>query len=470
LVLAHLVALAVGEWYMPQLSLLLFSVSFLVVYTLFLSALLVVDRLRLWRMDLRAKAPLLWARLARWENYWEADPETLAPENLLPPTPEEEGEESVAAEPPPLIALLIPAHNEAVILAGTLRNLAQLSYPHWELWVLNDRSTDDTQAVLAQLQHTFAAEGLKPFHVFNRPQEARPGKSAVLNDALALTQAPLLAVLDADAQVPPTFLEDLLPYLQPEYVAAVQARKVVLNAKANWLTTCQQRELFLDAHIQRCRDLAGAAVELRGNGFLVKRAAVEAVGLWNEASLTDDLDLSTRLHLAGYLIRFAWRVPVWEEGVLQFGDLLRQRRRWAEGSLRRYLDYGWAVLTQRDVTLRTRADMVAYWVNFVFPLLLACDYGVWGVSSLLGHASAQHLGLTLAMAPAFAVGFVPAIYVALRRFERPARWRSLCQAVGTGLFMVVVWTPVVFYTFANVLLKPNAPFHWHKTARSTPTT
>jgi 1,2-diacylglycerol 3-beta-glucosyltransferase len=331
---------------------------------------------------------------------------------------------------------------------------------------MDDRSTDGTATVLTHLKEKLTAQRTETsprFSFYSRAQDARPGKSAVLNDALALTQGDYLLIFDADARVANTYIANLVPYLDPENVVAVQSRKMILHNESHLLLKCQQWEYTFDAHLQRCRDLAGSAVELRGNGQLVKRSAVVAVGGWNEASITDDLDLSTRFHLAGFLIRFSASVQVWEEGVLGFWSLIKQRCRWAEGSLRRYLDFGGQILNNRSVMLRTRADMFAYWVNFLFPLIVAAEYIVVGVSTLLGKATLQHQLISVGILPLFVASFIPTIYVSLRRFGGFSRFESFKGSFLTGLFMVGVWVPVVFFVFAKVLLKPNAPFYWEKT-------
>ena len=419
----------------PTFSFLLLAVAFMVLYVMFLTVVLVVKRYRAAKKGLNLE--------------------------LL-----EGGLAAVLAEPamPPRVSVIVPAHNEAGVIAASVKAFLEQNYPSFELLVMDDRSTDGTATVLAQLQRQLAtAEQPEPFRFHTRVPYARPGKSAVLNDALALTTGEYLLIFDADARVAPDYIARLVRYLEPENVVAVQSRKMILNYESNLLLKCQQWEYTFDAHLQRCRDLAGSAVELRGNGQMVKRAAVVAVGGWNEESITDDLDLSTRFHLAGYLIRFSASVQVWEEGVLAFWALIRQRTRWAEGSLRRYLEFGGQILNNRSVMLRTRADMFAYWVNFLFPLLMAAEYVVVGCSTLMGRATLEHQLISMSILPLFIAAFIPTIYVSLRRFGQFNRIESAKGSVLTGLFMVVVWIPVVFFVFAKVLLMPEAPFHWEKT-------
>ncbi len=420
------------EIYFPQVSLIVGLMAFMVVYFFFLTGVLVVKR---WNAKIKG-----------------SDLNVLQDENKSSDLG---------------VAVIIPAHNEATVIEASIQHFMRNTPLHYEVWVINDRSTDGTYEVLEAFRESVARvqpDWLDRLYLIHRPLEAVPGKSAVLNDAFAFTEQPVLAVFDADARIEAGFFEKMLVYLeQDDSIAAVQARKMIANANDNVLTKCQQWEYTFDAHIQWCRDLAGSAVELRGNGFLIKRGALDSVGGWNENSITDDLDLSTRLHLKGWLIRFAHRVSVEEEGITQFKALLKQRERWAEGSLRRYLDLGGSILMSSEASFRTRLDMFAYWVNFLMPILIALEILVVGTATILGQATRIHQLLALSLIPMFGVAFIPTIYNAIRRFEAPPRMEALNAAFLTGIYMTIVWFPIVFYSFGKVLFRPNAPFKWAKT-------
>jgi hypothetical protein len=85
-----------------------------------------------------------------------------------------------------------------------------------------------------------------------------------------------------------------LPGLEPR-----RLRKAVVNPQVNLLTRAQAMEMVLDAVIQQGRLAHGGVSQLRGNGQLLLRQAVDAAGVFNEDTVTDDLDLSFRLLLAG---------------------------------------------------------------------------------------------------------------------------------------------------------------------------
>jgi 1,2-diacylglycerol 3-beta-glucosyltransferase len=131
--------------------------------------------------------------------------------------------------------------------------------------------------------------------------------------------------------------------------------------------------MALDAEIQQGRLAAGGVAELRGNGQLLRREAVLACGGFNEATVTDDLDLSFRLLLAGQPIGLLWDPPVQEEAVLSLAALWRQRQRWAEGGLQRFLDYAPGLLSNR-LSGRGRLDLLCFFaLQYVLPVMAAAD-------------------------------------------------------------------------------------------------
>lgn len=359
----------------------------------------------------------------------------------------------------PKVSVVISAHNEEVVIESTVRHLMKLEYPNFELLIMDDRSTDKTPEILQRLGNEF---GL-PYRYILRSQDATPGKPAVLNEALTVTDGEIICVFDADAYVEPDFLTKIVPFLADENVGAVQARKVIANWRENWLTRCQNYEYSLDSNFQYGRDSVRGAVELRGNGQLVKREALEEVKGWNNNTLTDDLDLSTRLHIEGWDIRFAHKVPVFEEGIITFKSLLKQRRRWTEGTLFRYLEYAGSLLRSRKASLRTTLDMVAYFLEFLLPLWLVLDFVQLGLGFIFGDPSSTRILSSLLVVPIFCVCTSIALVVAIIRFNRPKVTEAILWGIITGLYMTILWFPLVFGIIVKVLFQKKRRTRWDKT-------
>ena len=176
----------------------------------------------------------------------------------------------------PFVTIMVPAHNEGAVISQTVENILQLDYPNFELIVIDDRSDDNTAEVIKELEQKH-----DKVKALIREKDAFPGKSAVLNDAFKFAKGDAVLVFDADARVDADFLNKLVPNLEPEDVGAVQARKIISNRDVNFLTRCQDNEMTLDSHFQIGRDAVKGAVELIGNGELIKRKALEDIGGWN---------------------------------------------------------------------------------------------------------------------------------------------------------------------------------------------
>ena len=357
----------------------------------------------------------------------------------------------------PFVTIMVPAHNEASVIADTIENILKIDYPNYELIVIDDRSEDNTAEVLKELEQKHAN-----VKAFIRDKDAFPGKSAVLNDAMQFAHGEAVLVFDADARVDEDFLTKLVPNLEPEDVGAVQARKVISNRDCNFLTRCQDNEMTLDTHFQIGRDAVKGAVELRGNGELIKVEALKDIGGWNNYTITDDLDMSTQLHIKGWDVRFCPEAVVREEAIIYLKPLYRQRRRWFEGSVRRYLEHFGDVLNSEKMSLRASLDMTAYLLEFVLPfwfivelLLRVYRYAV-GKMPLNGFYSSIIAGI------AIGICFCLAIRYSLRTYNKMSRWQALKQSVETAAYILVIWFPVAFYIALKILFKPK-DMDWGKT-------
>ena len=254
----------------------------------------------------------------------------------------------------PMVSIIIPAKDEVRVIEGAVRSACAQDYRGGlEVVVVDDHSTDGTSEVLARL-----APGLPVRVVRTRPGSI--GKAEALQVGVAASQGELIAVFDADARLGPEVIARMVPHLAEPGVAAAQGRRLVHNGRRNVLTRIQEDEYrIFQTLLQRARQAVGAFVCLAGNGLIVKRQALDAVGGWNAEALTEDIDLTVRLHLAGWEIRYCYDAEVWEEGVVTLRDLIRQRERWFEGALLCLGDYLPQIVRARMPLLR-RADMLFF--------------------------------------------------------------------------------------------------------------
>lgn len=362
----------------------------------------------------------------------------------------------------PYVSLLVAAKNEEAVIGSLVANLCQLDYPthRYDLWVINDNSTDGTANVLESLKANYPQ-----LHVIHRPPNAGGGKSGALNQVWSRTKADIVAVFDADAQVPTDLLRRVLPLFDREQVGAVQVRKAIANAGTNFWTRGQAAEMALDAFFQQRRIAVGGMGELRGNGQFVRRAALERFGGWNEETITDDLDLTLRLHLDQWDIDFLMLPAVGEEGVTNAIGLWHQRNRWAEGGYQRYLDY-WRLLGRNRLGAKKTADLLVFYMSqYVLPTASVPDL----LMSFIRNSSPMLVPMTSLTIALSLVGMV----LGLRRLQtHPQTTSGKTLVLGNlkplakallGTVYMLHWLPVIASTTARMSVRPKR-LKWVKTA------
>lgn len=275
--------------------------------------------------------------------------------------------------PPPTFSVLVAARDEASVLPGLVGDVAAQSHrsadgtPLFELIVIDDRSSDGTGRAVRDAADRAGIGAVT--RVVRRDGDGLPdGKGAALTAVQPdACRGDVVVVLDADARIGPAFLGRLAAYAQAG-AGAVTARRRILDAGSSWLAGAQADEQTLDGEIQRGRWALGGCSEFRGNGIVVGRDLLAAVGGWRAAALTEDLDLSSRLAAdLGLAVAWAIDAEVWEEPVRTLDGLWRQRLRWAEGGLRRALEHGPAVLRSQALGRRARLDFAAYVGQLIVP-------------------------------------------------------------------------------------------------------
>lgn len=300
-------------------------------------------------------------------RYWFARPK------LLPEIETLSGAQPATEIPTelPFVSLMVAAKNEEAVIGRLVENLCQVDYPRqcYEVWVIDDNSSDRTPDILENLKQTYPQ-----LRVLRRLPGAGGGKSGALNQVLSLAKGEIIGVFDADARIEPHLLRQVVQRFQEPQIGAVQVRKTISNADLNIYTQGQNAEMALDAYYQQQRVAIAGMGELRGNGQFVRRQAMERCGGWNEETITDDLDLSLKLHLHHWQIDLLMEPGVKEEGVTTAIALWHQRNRWGEGGYQSYLDY-WRPLLQNRLGLAKSLD-VLFWflIKYAIPTATIPDF------------------------------------------------------------------------------------------------
>jgi cellulose synthase (UDP-forming) len=223
----------------------------------------------------------------------------------------------------PAVDVLIPTFNEDVdVVEPTVMRAMQLRGAEARVALLDDGGRADMQAVAARHGAEYVA---RPDH--------DGAKAGNINWQLSRTDAPFVAVLDCDHVPLPEFLEVSLASFDSPDVAFVQTPQYYANghdgglAEASW----SQQALFFGT-IAPGRDARGAMF-CCGTNVVFRREALESAGGFPTESLTEDFELSVRLHSDGWKSRYIPTVLASGLGPEDMGSYVSQQLRWARGCL-----------------------------------------------------------------------------------------------------------------------------------------
>jgi cellulose synthase/poly-beta-1,6-N-acetylglucosamine synthase-like glycosyltransferase len=201
----------------------------------------------------------------------------------------------------PEVLVQLPVCDEGALAVRVATAAAQIDWPRDKLriQVLDDGRTADHE----QLANTIKSVVPEDINIDILHRGDRTGfKAGNLAFGLQHSEAPFVAIFDADFVPPTDFLRRTIPPLVADPgLAFMQARWGHANRGKNWLTRVQG--VLLDAHFaveQEGRIRAGLPISFNGTAGVWRREAIDNGGGWTGDTLTEDLDLSMRCALKGW--------------------------------------------------------------------------------------------------------------------------------------------------------------------------
>lgn len=234
----------------------------------------------------------------------------------------------------PKVTVLVPAHNEELVIAATAEHILRLNYPKdkVQLIVIADNCSDGTAGRLKAL-NSKAAYRDRDFMVFER--SGTGGKSGALNDALAFAKHEWICIFDADAAPERNALYFLIEKAMedPKTYGAVFGRNKARNRGQNFLSKCINLELVTAQRIYHTGmwELFKLGT-IPGTNFIVKTDLIREIGGWDTEAITEDTAISFEIMTRGQLIALAPQAEAYQQEPEQLSVYLKQRERWAKGN------------------------------------------------------------------------------------------------------------------------------------------
>lgn len=310
--------------------------------------------------------------------------------------------------------VLVPAHNEELVIAHGLEAIMAARRPRDLVLVVADRCTDAT----ARVARSFGAL------VLERGADEEPGRAAArqagLEHARDLEWDAVL-MLDADSVIEPGFFsacERVLASGTP----AVQARSESSRGRGIAMEASLAAFTLQGITIPRGRDRLGLSVRLRGTGMAIRREV--ALRHRFHAPASEDLFFTLDLLLDGHRCRHVDAARLRSEGASTWETFGGQKMRYEAGRMAAARAYVPRLLA-RAVRYRDAACLEAAWflasppfalgvLSLLLALGVASIAGTWAVAAIFGA------GLLL-LAFALVTGLVQA-RAGLRT------WLALCAA------------------------------------------
>ena len=225
----------------------------------------------------------------------------------------------------PPISVIVPAYNESVVIRQTVRMLAQMNYPKYEVIVVDDGSTDNTYQLA-----TLESAGDDRIQVVKKPNS---GKANSLNHGISLAKYEYIFCIDADSLVEPNALRHgVRHFLNPD-VVAVAGSVLVLNQK-NSVTRFQTMEYLTGLNFfKSAQSFLGLVTIIPGPSGLFRKTDILAVGGYQSDTFAEDCDLTLRLATARGRVVYEPYMEVRTEVPENLVALIKQRYRWNRGTL-----------------------------------------------------------------------------------------------------------------------------------------
>jgi cellulose synthase/poly-beta-1,6-N-acetylglucosamine synthase-like glycosyltransferase len=319
------------------------------------------------------------------------------------------------------ISLLVPAYNEEATIVDNVLNLLSLSFPEYEIVVVNDGSKDKTLGLLIDSFSLFAMD--QPYKRSLKTQKVKAvyrslsypnlivldkengGKADALNAGINVSRYPVFVTIDADSVLEKeSLVKIIMPFVTDHRVVGVggivriasgckiqNGELVSIDLSKNALVNLQTVEYlrsFLTGRIGF--DAMGMLLIISGAfGAFNKQVAIDAGG-YTTGCIGEDMELVLKMHRmlrerkSKYIIKFIPDPVCWTQPPETLGDLHKQRKRWQIGLI-------YSLLKHRNMLLNPRYGRIGmvclpyYWVfEFLGPVLELTGYIAVPISFALG--------------------------------------------------------------------------------------
>jgi len=230
--------------------------------------------------------------------------------------------------------IVIPAHNEELLIENLLASLNQQVYPPelFEIYVVADNCNDNTAEIAR-------SNGV---NVVERKDDVAKGKGYAIKYAIdnAINDRyDALLIIDADSILDENGLVNLNKHIL-DGKKIIQCNNAVGNPNDSWFSQLLDisRSISNEA-LEPAKEKMGLSSHLMGNGMCFHREIIKKYG-WNAFSVGEDWEYYSQVITQGERVAFAQNVRVSHQESVSFKQATSQRMRWSSGRFAILWRYG----------------------------------------------------------------------------------------------------------------------------------
>lgn len=332
----------------------------------------------------------------------------------------------------PFVSILVPCFDEEEHIGVTIAALSAQVYDDFEIVAVDDGSSDRTGEVLDALVADHPR--LRVVHLAQNQ-----GKANALRIATLAAKSEYLVCIDADAIVEPHALRWMVGHLiDGPRVGAVTGNPRVRN-RTTLMGRMQIGEFSaIIGLIKRAQRTYGRLFTVSGVICAFRRTALHDVGYWSDTMVTEDIDISWRLQMAHWDIRYEPNALCWILMPETVRGLWSQRLRWASGGVEVLLRHGRGVLAWRK--RRMWGVLLEYLLSLGWAYVMLAIMLLWLVGLFVAMPASLHVETLL---PRWH-GMVLAV-VCLLQFATSLVIERRYEPNLARHFYWVIWYPIAFW-------------------------
>lgn len=340
----------------------------------------------------------------------------------------------------PKVCTQLPIYNESSVVERLIKSVIQLDYPKdlHEIQVLDD-STDGSEKISQDLVEHYQQQGFNIKWLHRRIRSDY--KAGALQAGIEDTDSEFVAIFDADFIPQSDFLVKSIPFLvKTEDLALVQGRWGHVNRGDSLLTLAQS--IGIDGHFvieQSARSWGDLFMNFNGTAGIWRKTAIFDGGGWQGDTLTEDMDLSYRVQLRGWKMKFLYDIIVPAELPDDINAFKTQQYRWAKGSIQtamKVLPQVWSAQLPFRVKWQAWMHTTHYLIH---PLMLTTALLSLPLLTWYSYQFSSWIVWSLVAIILLAASAPSVLYLVAQRYSNSPGWKHrvlvfpVLMSLGTGI-------------------------------------